>query len=249
MLRARGIWPRVIGIAGAVWLLQFAGHAVAEPPIENLAPPNGANIESAPNAPASVPVEFTCAPYSDFTTVSQQQFVKFATSPELGPDGTLAQAFTIHVDYQVEPVDAQQTRCRAVLPQAPPGQTFYWQVIRVEATFVPGPVWGFNMAFPSKLSRKKVKVYVACGLTKRARRAKRCPHKATVGAFFRSTVDTHYTICVRFPSHKTLCATNQAATGGTLYVNKVASRRPGKYRVTWFVDGRRITRYFWRRPS
>lgn len=237
-----------IGIAAVTALLLLPTRAVAaEPPIENLVPENGANIVSDPESLASVPVEFTCAPYSEFTAVFQQQYVKFATSPELGPDGTLAQAFTTYIDYRVAPVDAQQTRCRAVLPEAPPGQTFYWQVVRVAAKSIPGPVWGFNMVFPVRVRAGKVTAYIACGLSSRASRASTCPRRSKVGAFFRSPYDVLYKVCVRFPSRRTICASEQEATHGTLYVNKITSNASGKYKVTWFTSGRRISRYFWRR--
>ena len=39
---------------------------------------------------------------------------------------------------------------------------------------------------------------------------------------------------------KNLCAPKQEAKQGTLYVNKITSNIPGKHKVTWFVEGKRV---------
>lgn len=92
-----------------------------------------------------------------------------------------------------------------------------------------------------------LEAYVACSLSRYVPQAKSCPHRSKVGAFFRSSEDVEYEVCVRFPTGRDLCATKQQATAGTLYVNKVTSNVVGSHRVTWFVAGRRIVRHFWRR--
>ena len=61
------------------------------------------------------------------------------------------------------------------------------------------------------------------------------------GAFFRSTTnDVFYTVCVKFPTKRRLCAPKQEAKAGTLYVNKITSNIPGQHKVTWFVEGKRV---------
>ena len=50
-------------------------------------------------------------------------------------------------------------------------------------------------------------------------------------------------VCVKFPTGKNLCAQKQEAIKGTLYVNKITSNIPGKHRVTWFVNGKRVGSY------
>jgi ABC-type sugar transport system substrate-binding protein len=83
--------------------------------------------------------------------------------------------------------------------------------------------------------------YVACGLAQGSRPSHRCPKRREKGAFFRSNLaDVFYTVCVRFPTGKHLCAKPQKAEQGTLYVNKITSNIPGKHRVTWFVARRRV---------
>ncbi|HEY0392125.1 MAG TPA: hypothetical protein VGC63_10470 [Solirubrobacterales bacterium] len=83
--------------------------------------------------------------------------------------------------------------------------------------------------------------YVACGVSQKAKPAHRCPKKAKKGAFFKSVKgDVNYSVCVKFPTGKNICAKAQPATQGTLYVNKITSNIPGKHRVTWFVEGKRV---------
>ena len=61
------------------------------------------------------------------------------------------------------------------------------------------------------------------------------------GAFFKSlNGDVVYTVCVKFPSGKNLCAQAQEAEQGTLYVNKITSTIPGKHVVSWFVKGKKV---------
>jgi hypothetical protein len=85
------------------------------------------------------------------------------------------------------------------------------------------------------------KHYVACGVSQNAKPAHKCPKQAKKGAFFKSLKgDVNYSVCVKFPTGKNICAKAQPAVQGTLYVNKVTSNIPGKHRVTWFVEGKRV---------
>jgi hypothetical protein len=92
--------------------------------------------------------------------------------------------------------------------------------------------------------------YVACGISKNAKPAHVCPKGSKKGAFFKSTnADVVYTVCVRFPSGKNLCAQSQEAEQGTLYVNKITSTIPGKHRVSWFVKGQKVGSFVFRVKS
>ena len=83
--------------------------------------------------------------------------------------------------------------------------------------------------------------YVACGLSENAKPAHLCQKKRDKGAFFRSIKsDVFYTVCVKFPTKRQLCAPKQEAKAGTLYVNKITSNIPGKHKVTWFVEGKKV---------
>jgi len=91
--------------------------------------------------------------------------------------------------------------------------------------------------------------YVACGLSQHAKRSHFCQPKRKKGAFFRSNKATvFYTVCVRFPTKKSLCADREEATRGTLYVNQITSNIPGKHRVSWFVKGKRVGSFAFRVP-
>lgn len=91
------------------------------------------------------------------------------------------------------------------------------------------------------------KHYVGCGVSQNAKPSHVCPKKSKKGAFFKSLkADVSYSVCVKFPSGKNLCAQKQEATKGTLYVNKVTSTIPGKHRVTWFVGGKKVGSFVFR---
>ncbi|MGC1851197.1 MAG: hypothetical protein WA687_02015 [Solirubrobacterales bacterium] len=96
-------------------------------------------------------------------------------------------------------------------------------------------------ASPASAQAAAYKHYVACGLSQNAKPSHLCQKARKKGAFFRSNKgDVFYTVCVKFPTKKNLCAPKQEAVKGTLYVNKITSNIPGKHRVTWFVEGRRV---------
>lgn len=89
--------------------------------------------------------------------------------------------------------------------------------------------------------------YVACGLNAKAKPAHVCPRGAKKGAFFRSNrADVGYTVCMRLPRGRSICAKRQEAEQRTLYVNKVTSTVPGKHRITWFVKGKRVGAFVFR---
>lgn len=96
-------------------------------------------------------------------------------------------------------------------------------------------------AAPASADGAAFRHYVACGLSQKAKPSHRCPKQRKKGAFFRSNrADVFYTVCVKFPTRKNLCAPKQEAVRGTLYVNKITSNIPGVHRVTWFVKGKRV---------
>ena len=99
----------------------------------------------------------------------------------------------------------------------------------------------FASATPASAEAAAFRYYVACGLSQNAKPSHLCQKGRKKGAFFRSNrADVFYTVCVRFPTKKNLCAPEQEAVQGTLYVNKITSNIPGKHRVTWFVKGKRV---------
>jgi hypothetical protein len=96
-------------------------------------------------------------------------------------------------------------------------------------------------AAPVSAKGAAFKHYVACGLSQNAKPSHLCQKGRKKGAFFRSNNgDVFYTVCVKFPTKKNLCAPKQEAVKGTLYVNKITSNIPGTHRVSWFVEGKRV---------
>jgi hypothetical protein len=96
-------------------------------------------------------------------------------------------------------------------------------------------------AAPASAGAAAYKHYVGCGISRKASPSHVCPKNAKKGAFFKSLKgDVVYSVCVKFPSGKNLCAHKQEATRGTLYVNKITSTIPGKHQVTWFVEGKKV---------
>ena len=96
-------------------------------------------------------------------------------------------------------------------------------------------------AAPATAGAAAYQHYVACGVSQNAKAKHKCPKKAKKGAFFKSLkADVNYSVCVKFPTGKNICAKAQPATQGTLYVNKITSNIPGKHQVSWFVEGKRV---------
>lgn len=57
------------------------------------------------------------------------------------------------------------------------------------------------------------------------------------GAFFESDEETEYEVCVEFPDGEELCAEEQVAEAGVLYVNSIFSELEGTHLVSWYVGG------------
>ena len=94
---------------------------------------------------------------------------------------------------------------------------------------------------PATAGAAAYKKYVGCGVSRNAEPSHKCPAGSKKGAFFKSNnADVSYTVCVKFPSGKNLCAQAQEAEQGTLYVNKITSTIPGVHVVSWFVKGKKV---------
>jgi hypothetical protein len=105
-------------------------------------------------------------------------------------------------------------------------------------------------AAPASAGAAAYSHYVACGVSQNAKPAHKCPKKSKKGAFFKSLqADVSYSVCVKFPTGKNICAKAQEATLGTLYVNKITSNIPGKHRVTWFVGGKSVGSFVFNVPG
>lgn len=103
------------------------------------------------------------------------------------------------------------------------------------------------VAAPASAGARAYRHYGACGISPKAKPSHVCARQRPKGAFFRSNRATvTYTVCVRFPRGRSLCAKHQLAERGRLYVNRITAPSPGKHRITWFVAGKRVGRFaFW----
>jgi hypothetical protein len=54
-------------------------------------------------------------------------------------------------------------------------------------------------------------------------------------AYFESSEETEYEVCVEFPNEEVLCAEGQMAEAGVLYENSITSEMEGLHLVAWFV--------------
>ncbi len=102
-------------------------------------------------------------------------------------------------------------------------------------------------AVPAGADAAAYRHYVACGVSQNAKPSHKCPKSSKKGAFFESTkADVNYSICVKFPTGRNICAKAQPAKQGIPYVNKITSNIPGKHRVTWFVEGKPVGVFIFR---
>jgi hypothetical protein len=102
-------------------------------------------------------------------------------------------------------------------------------------------------AVPAIAGAAAYKHYVGCGVSQNAKPSHVCPKGSKKGAFFKSLQgDVVYSVCVKFPSGKNLCAKAQEAEQGTLYVNKITSTIPGKHVVSWYVKGKKVGSFVFR---
>jgi hypothetical protein len=142
-------------------------------------------------------------------------------------------------------------------------QCFYAIPVSGEECVEYGPVWGFNLSRTPKASptvptftptpiegegavpHQKflgIEGWTGCGLVKVAERSLSCYQGSTVGAFFRATRETTYSLCLTFPSSREECVTNQHADAQTTYVNKIDTGSVGTYELVWEAEGKRVTK-------
>lgn len=95
---------------------------------------------------------------------------------------------------------------------------------------------GVVLALPSSAVAAEYTTFVACSISVEAEPADSCQLGDTPGAFFEADEDTVYDVCVEFPGGKYLCALEQEAEEGVLYVNKITSNEVGLHYVDWYVD-------------
>ena len=66
------------------------------------------------------------------------------------------------------------------------------------------------------------------------------------GAYFESSEETEYKVCVEFPNEEVLCAEEQVAEAGVLYVNSITTDEEGFHTASWFVGETEVGSFTWR---
>lgn len=209
-------------IALAVLAVLAKGAIRAQFPLLVLLLLSLAGICAIPNPPKAHALDYDCA---DFATQAEAQEYLLPGDPyrlDGDNDGIACESLPCPCSYYTPPSTPLPPSVPAPTEPSPPQPP-------VEAEPTPSYV-----------------AYIACSLSRWAPRMHVCPHRGPVGAFFQSSVDTYYTVCVRFPARRRrfLCARHQQAKAGVFYVNKITGGIRGVYTVTWYVSGRRLVRRF-----
>jgi hypothetical protein len=80
--------------------------------------------------------------------------------------------------------------------------------------------------------------YVGCSPAANAVPSHVCQIGDEPGAFFESPeAEVEYEVCVTFPGETEICAEEEEAEEGVLYVNAITTEIPGNHLVQWYVEG------------
>jgi hypothetical protein len=233
-----------------------------------ISPANGATVTARANE--EITVEYTCPTYVQKNVTYEHNtgwygyHVVFANSAELNPAGEFATPFVLYRAAPY-PINAAEDVCRSKLP-AYFGNKYGTYYMRIEREQINNcgsaqnncrevfPIQSFTTVAPvatptpvaptpieTTPAKGRVKAWLGCGLGRNTRPSNACPAEKKIGAFFKDSVETKYAVCVKFPNGRRLCARNQLAEAGTLYVNTISPGGAGIYRVTWMAGGKSYT--------
>jgi hypothetical protein len=206
----------------------------------------------------------------EYSTSWYGYHVVFANSAELNPSGEFATPFVLYRGAPY-PINASEDVCRTRLPSYFGNKygTYYLRIERDQINscgsaqnncrevfgiqsftttapppvVVPTPSAPAQPTNPAAGGRPKVVVWTGCGLSVHTAKSSKCPIRGRMGAFIKSSKEISYKLCVRFPEGESLCTQRpQLAEAATTYVNKITGHTPGRYVVTWVVEGRRYKR-------
>ena len=94
-----------------------------------------------------------------------------------------------------------------------------------------------GLAFTGLAAAAQVSTYVGCTDLGQAAPSHECEIGDFPGAFFKADEEIEYDVCVEFPSELFLCAEEQLAFAGTLYVNPITTDQVGRHYVDWYLSG------------
>ena len=104
---------------------------------------------------------------------------------------------------------------------------------------------------PASASAAAYSHYVACGVSAERETRARLPESAQKGRLLQKQQRDGLLHGLRqVPERQTpLRADSEEAVQGTLYVNKITSNIPGKHRVSWFVEGKKVGTFVFTVPG
>lgn len=242
-----------------------AAAQAAGPPFENLSPRDGASVTI--SGYSGVKVEFSCPSYYEVTSLGgeyKRNWLDYEVV--LSPRSFVGEFGGLVVYRAVVPSGVENCAMNVPSYKVEPPGTYYWRVRRTNREVVGGYEYGSATSFttfaepvsptvpitpappstpakPGGAGRARVSVWTGCGISAHTPRSSRCAIRGKMGAFFRSSKEVSYKVCARFPEGERLCTNRpQYAEAGTTYVNKITGHTPGKYVVTWIVEGHRYKR-------
>lgn len=247
----------VAGLAALILPASGSAAPASHPDMNGIAPADYAIVAPV----SSVEVQFTCPSYKT-TYAGTKEWTSYAVHFSTSPLRSLEGDFSTR--REVGFAQASQVpgtgNCRAFLaePFTQTPDTYYWFVERINcdakhcAEF--SPLYAFSIVKPAppggsgKQPRgstggvRYLNAYVGCGIGRGTERASACSRFRSMGAFFESNQPVRYKLCIKSPKGKTRCR-NRQAQADRLYASKISGRELGRYKVTWTVEGRSITRY------
>lgn len=90
-------------------------------------------------------------------------------------------------------------------------------------------------AITASASAAEYKTYVGCSANADAPPSHSCELGDSPGAFLEADEETEYEVCIEFPDFNVLCAGEQLAEAGVLYVNEITTDQVGEHFVAWYV--------------
>lgn len=103
------------------------------------------------------------------------------------------------------------------------------------------------IVFPTAAFGANFSTYVGCSTLASAAPSHVCEVGDEPGAFFESPdAEVEYEVCVTFPDAETLCAEEEIADEGVLFVNAITTDLAGDYLVNWYVEGVEVAEWTFR---
>jgi hypothetical protein len=107
-----------------------------------------------------------------------------------------------------------------------------------------------SLLIPMSASAAQYETFVGCDdLAENPVPSHVCQISDFPAAYFASDVNAEYEVCVEFPTGTTLCAEEQLAKAGFLYINSISTELAGDYFASWYVEGVEVGSWAFRLDS